>query len=104
MTASLILKHNPKKTIIYKKLTVPSTKNPNDEAWFDPVYVTNRAKSGPFCWNSGYFDIQASIPRGGFTSEEFCPITIKILNQSSYGLLIKDIKLKQKVTYITIDR
>jgi hypothetical protein len=104
LSATLICKGKPRRTVIQKELTVPSTMDSTDLDLIQPVQVKERGESGSFWWKSGYFDIQIDIPRGGYTSEEHVPIKITIFNHSNYGLWIKQICLKQKVTYTTVDR
>ncbi|KAI8900078.1 hypothetical protein BC833DRAFT_537233 [Globomyces pollinis-pini] len=95
---------NYQKQIIEMPITVPSTRDVLDPELQEPVSIEKNGYSGSFWWKSGHFDVIVSIPKKAFASEEIAPIALEIINHSNHGIILQSISLKQKVTYITVDR
>lgn len=59
---------NKQKSVLFKTLTVPSTRDAADQDLQDPVNETVKGLAGAFWWKNGYFEVEASLPKRGFTS------------------------------------
>ncbi|KAJ3261339.1 Arrestin domain-containing protein 4 [Boothiomyces macroporosus] len=104
MITAVLLKSGYKKQTVSSEIVVPSTRDVGASELAESVSIKKDGYAGLLFWRSGYFSVTASIPKGGFTSEEIAPITLDIVNHSNHGLILHSVYLKQKVTYITIDR
>ena len=91
------------KRVLTIPVTIPSTLDVDSNDLQTPKMVSENGKVGLFWWKSGNMNIEASLPRSGYSSEQIAPLTINILNHSSHSLVIKDVCLKQRVTYKTFD-
>ncbi|KAJ3324421.1 Coiled-coil domain-containing protein 17 [Boothiomyces sp. JEL0866] len=104
MITAVLVKSGYKKQIINSEIVVPSTRDVGASDLAESVSIKKDGYAGLLFWKSGYFSVTASIPKRGFASEEIAPITLDIVNHSNHGLILHSVYLKQKVTYVTIDR
>ncbi|KAJ3338450.1 Arrestin domain-containing protein 4, partial [Kappamyces sp. JEL0680] len=89
---------------ITKELTVPSSRDISTPDYQMDVSKSCDAFAGSLWWKSGYFSINVRLPKTGYSSEETAPVDLFIVNHSQHGIYLKNISLKQKVCYKTIDR
>ncbi|RKO82865.1 hypothetical protein BDK51DRAFT_15298, partial [Blyttiomyces helicus] len=101
--AAVVVRPGHLNKIVSANLTVPSTMSPEDPELEGPVEDLKEREVGRWVWRSGYFSAKAEIQKCGFASEDVIPIKIDITNQSGSGVVLKDIYLKQKVTYSTFN-
>ncbi|KAJ1545882.1 hypothetical protein HK096_005818, partial [Nowakowskiella sp. JEL0078] len=79
-------------------ITVPSTVDASENEYQCPMGINTRLPVGLF-WNMGHIDVNASIPKKAFASEENIPLRLDIANESFVNVTIKEICIKQKITY-----
>ncbi|TPX36925.1 hypothetical protein SmJEL517_g00938 [Synchytrium microbalum] len=101
LTAILNRNGYPTRTVVIP-LTVPSTADASDRDYASPFEKLLSGPAGFWIWKSGHLDVAVSVPRTGYASEEVIPLKIDITNHSGAGTILKDIYLKQKVTYKTL--
>lgn len=119
--AAVLVRPNFSNKITSVVLSIPSTHNPDQPEFFVPESVSKQIKIG---WltgsklnrikkNNSYkgnsdksyagndIKLFASIPKKAFKNEETIPLAVKILNFSSVSITLKDVSIKQYVTYYT---
>lgn len=81
-------------------LTVPSTLDVGSNLRPQSIELDG----GVGLFKSGRFIVKASIPTTCYTPEEVIPITLKLINISSFGLVIQSVAIRQRVSYKMADR
>ncbi|KAJ3180145.1 Arrestin domain-containing protein 1 [Gaertneriomyces sp. JEL0708] len=89
--------------LTFLNLTVPSTTDATDLDLIQPSLAMGQAPVGFWLWKSGHLEVTVSAPKTGFASEEVVPLKVEITNHSGAGACLKEIYLKQRVTYRTAE-
>lgn len=107
-------------------ITIPSTVDSTDLDLLEECSATASGQAGFWLWKSGHLDVTVTLPKTGYASEEvrssapyqsMChsipncwidrskvvPITLEITNHSGSGAVLKEVCLKQRVTYRTFN-
>ncbi|KAI9106175.1 hypothetical protein DFS34DRAFT_602480 [Phlyctochytrium arcticum] len=84
-------------------LTIPSTLDATDPDLAEPISARASGSAGIWWWKSGHLEVEVSTPRSAYASEEVVPIKIDIINHSGSGAVLKDVYLKQRVMYKTMN-